>query len=782
MPLATRKHKNVSIVCSVCKKSRCHSKYRRHLFTHARNGEIALNNVYKLLFKVRIPRRDMKHGNIRNTQSGYECLYQNELNVECKHIVLNLQHHLVSVHKLDKFSMKFNELMAESLIKKPLKRLSTVCGVLTSETQSNPTILSDQSDNTSSYMNISVGACVDTQGFTHESFDEPYSFHNESDSESLVDNEVKEGPSLTMSTPVTSFPQLHSTSTSNIRFIDNEKVISEFHSFLLTKGGGGRRNTPIKGDISSFRSLIKELGWDNLWDPSKLNHYISSATCSPSTLYCRLRVYERFINFLRMQIPSFLPSLEHLKVIEVMLSNLKEAIGKDRHLRSKHTMTVSRERMPLSFDVLRSWRSARAFVEVKEYFLLLHEKNNNLTESLFRQLRNYLIVEIILANAQRSGIIEGMLIKEVLKAKSNVTGDRLHYLYVENHKTGCLQPAIIYLEAEIYNFLFTLVTIVIPLLPCIERSRTDANCHVFQTWTSDRLRTSTISNCLRIGLKLFGIDDPKGCPTNYRKAASTLISMHKPAMQESLSQFMCHSRSTTERHYRHHMSHRGLSSVFNDLAHCQGLSSEEVGDISSNEHHTELSTITNDQLFTCAVNTIDENLPTCSDLSKQNEVLETNNDLDDTIASIFEYSINISSESDESCLNENPTHPQTNTSGLSSLPETINLNQSTIISPNSNSSNLTNVSRYACKRNSKSIFVDQYQEDTFFFTFDSLIEKALHHKPVASSDVYKLAYNSERFRPLWDHLITNFGDQLALKKVTDKIRTFARNNRKDFTL
>ena len=34
-----------------------------------------------------------------------------------------------------------------------------------------------------------------------------------------------------------------------------------------------------------------------------------------------------------------------------MLSNLKEAIGKDRHLRNKHTMALSRERMPVSVGV-----------------------------------------------------------------------------------------------------------------------------------------------------------------------------------------------------------------------------------------------------------------------------------------------------------------------------------------------------------------------------------------------------------------------------------------------
>ena len=47
-------------------------------------------------------------------------------------------------------------------------------------------------------------------------------------------------------------------------------------------------------------------------------------------------------------------------------------------------------------------------------------------------------------------------------------------------------------------------------------------------------------------------------------------------MQESLSQFMCHTRSTTERHYRHHMSHRSLWPVFNELSRCQALPSEDT--------------------------------------------------------------------------------------------------------------------------------------------------------------------------------------------------------------
>ena len=410
---------------------------------------------------------------------------------------------------------------------------------------------------------------------------------------------------------------------------------------------------------------------------------------------------------------------------------------------------------------------------------------------MFRQLRNYLIVEIVLANAQRSGIIEGMLIKEVLNARNNTNTDNLHYIYVENHKTGSIQPAIIYLENEIYNYLVTFITRVIPLLPSIKQSRTRNHCHVFQTWTSDRLRTSTISSCMRAGLKLFGIEDPKGCPTNFRKAASTLISMHKPTMQEPLSQFMCHARSTTERHYRHHMSHRGLSSVFTELARCQALPSDEGRSTDVPENYDN----GNSQTDHFSANNTVQNLPPCSSVSLLNDGmmhsdddddldrmvhLDDDDDLDRTIASIFEDSININNDSDEYCLGERSTL-NSNSSFLSKVSNNIP-SKPTTTSVDSVAFQPTIKSRYACKRNGKSIFANQSQEDTFFITFDSLITKALHCQPVSACEVRILACKTDQFRPLWNNLVSEFGDELGLKKVTDKIRTFARNNRKSYKL
>ena len=145
-------------------------------------------------------------------------------------------------------------------------------------------------------------------------------------------------------------------------------------------------------------------------------------------------------------------------------------------------MTASRERMPHSLDVLREWRSRRESVEVKKLFLLSTpvEISSKLDEGLFVQLRNYLIVEIILGNAQRSGIVEGILIGEVLKAKDNANKDNILYIYVEQHKTGYIQPAIIYLTKEVYNYLLLFVTVIIPELPAIGHVRSGDDCHVFR--------------------------------------------------------------------------------------------------------------------------------------------------------------------------------------------------------------------------------------------------------------------------------------------------------------
>ena len=42
----------------------------------------------------------------------------------------------------------------------------------------------------------------------------------------------------------------------SLQFIDTEKIVKVFHAFMLTKGGGGKRNTPIKKDNVMFQKAL----------------------------------------------------------------------------------------------------------------------------------------------------------------------------------------------------------------------------------------------------------------------------------------------------------------------------------------------------------------------------------------------------------------------------------------------------------------------------------------------------------------------------------------------
>ena len=69
----------------------------------------------------------------------------------------------------------------------------------------------------------------------------------------------------------------------------------------------------------------------------------------------------------------------------------------------------------------------------------------------------------------------------------------------------------------------------------------------------------------------------------------------------------------------------------------------------------------------------------------------------------------------------------------------------------------------------------------FFRTYEGLIIDAMASRPIGNHDILMVACNSVYFSPLWNNLISKFGKNRALKKLSDKIRTFARNNRHKFS-
>ena len=135
------------------------------------------------------------------------------------------------------------------------------------------------------------------------------------------------------------------------------------------------------------------------------------------------------------------------------------------------------------------------------------------------------------------------------------------------------------------------------------------------------------------------------------------------------------------------------------------------------------------------------------------------------------------SNSDDVC--SNPTFPEifVPSSATASLP---NIDKNIEVSSQPFELPTQLESQFSCKRNGKSIFCDQYEENKFFLTFEGLIIDAMASRPISNREILMVARNSVHFSALWNNLILKFGEDRALKKLSDKIRTFARNNLQNF--
>ena len=205
--------------------------------------------------------------------------------------------------------------------------------------------------------------------------------------------------------------------------------------------------------------------------------------------------------------------------------------------------------------------------------------------------------------------------------------------------------------------------------------------------------------------------------------------MHNSSMQEPLSQFMCDARSTTQRHNWHHMSHRTLYPVFNELARCQRIPLEDAVTTTASLE-VDASTL-NGNVHLCnkslKVPSISHDNP-CKNSYSQHQEKWLDSEAENTLANNFEDSLNITAsdlegadcDSDFELINSMYTIVNVPFSPLSHINNPIgeSENQTTV----QETLQTIKTSRFASIRNCKSIFEGQLQENIFFSTFDSWLE------------------------------------------------------------
>ena len=165
-----------------------------------------------------------------------------------------------------------------------------------------------------------------------------------------------------------------------------------------------------------------------------------------------------------------------------------------------------------------------------------------ITQTVFVTIRDFLITQIILANANRSGVISNMTVGEFARGK-NILHDGKYVVSVKDHKTASTHgPARVIMNGALYNWL----DIYRHKLRSQLTATSDA---MFLSWNGKPLASGHVSRAVRSSWKKGGLDDPVHCTLMRKSAVSEVHANHRD-MAVELADLMTHRVETARKYYR----------------------------------------------------------------------------------------------------------------------------------------------------------------------------------------------------------------------------------------
>ena len=524
----------------------------------------------KLLFQTKYTRNNSKL-KARSIRYGNVCPILVD-GLPCSRNVIDLQTHLRRIHSLFPINVEFLQAIDSA---KTCKREVFYKDTCSGEVKMNPYShqLSHESSISNSFSDSSIPIPIDQSASSRDIENSSYDADSDEDNYSI--------------------PPLSCSNT----FSDNSNTnislsLEKFKNFLATTLGGSNSSTSINVTISNIFMLLNAVGERNLFDPETVNLHLTNESKSgktPSTLIARVDSLSKFVNYVADFQRGVLPNNFELVRFCSIIKGLKKSLFKTKTKRQKIVMSRNRVRYPETIEFLKQWREKRKSLGLLELFEAYNDGELEvLSQNSYARLRDYLIVEILIPNSQRPGSICGLILKEIELAKTDITEEGFHKLFISDHKTGHLSSAVLFIYPDIFRAILIFIYKILPRLPIYQSysSKITKDSHIFQTFTGSRLLSSYITPILRSFVSTMGINF-NGTLTDIRKAAATMTGKHQPNLHETMANFLCHSLKAHDKYYMIQHGHRDLSLAFQSLERFQSIPTstptKSIPKISSND-------------------------------------------------------------------------------------------------------------------------------------------------------------------------------------------------------
>ena len=786
------------VLCQVCSHIRDCGKYRRHLKMHVRQGKLSPDDVEAIIFQSRYTRSTSRI-KPHSRKEGKQCPIVVE-GVPCSRLVLNLGTHLIRYHSIttsDKQycdALKGAEFITKEIFYKSSIRVkqNPLHGPITNK---EPIVTPQQSEKS---IELYQPETPLLEGFNIDDLDphsQVYSFTDESDTDDII--------SSVPTSISTSFLQL----------------IFSFRRYSATIAGGCRCISFLKMETTNLMILCNSLGEVNIFNATKVNSFLTqelSSGKSPSTIQSRLYSLSRFLSYLKCYKPAILPNDKQLNDLTCLIKGAGISLSKFKKKRHQVIISKTRKHLPETINTLNQWRKKRKYDNTLHLFSeYAKESTLMLVECDYTTMRNFLILELIIPNGQRPGVIHGVTIDEIQEAKTLITPEGYNKLIVAKHKTGLLQFATLFIYPEIFSCLTILVDVILPKLPVYTNnvSRLTGYSSVFQTYTGQTISSSRVTPILRNYLLHMGIQF-SGTITDLRKAAATLTGKFSPNLHELMALFMCHSVSTHDRSYRIHVGDDGLTEAFNSLEKFQSQSlnnlSPHVSELDHCQHSCDTLTPTNSSLASSP----SQDSPCTFD---NVQMMSSDDNNMDHMSLTTHFNINIQQKESN---NTTQLHSIQQLAPDDSIPYPTNVDLppayisiDNAISPpiaknslcksdhlkmkvveihltkrifdigETRTNSFNELGVFSCKKTykKKQILRHKGDDDIYKEVFDVFINRK-NNIHVAKRLVIEQAHNCEMFAPVLESLYERFSQEVVDRKIVNKVRTLANKKQSSMKL
>ena len=168
-----------------------------------------------------------------------------------------------------------------------------------------------------------------------------------------------------------------------------------------------------------------------------------------------------------------------------------------------------------------------------------------MSQQQYTHVRDFLMVNVAIANANRSGVLSEMTVEQ-LKHASKM--DDNYIISVSEHKTAIIYgPAKVIVSSTLYSWLMAFVNDVRQRCVILAGDQQATNC-LFVSWNGEQLSSGQVTRCIQNIWSRAGLG--KITCTLIRKAAVSAIHQQCPDQKANLADLMCHNVSTASKYYR----------------------------------------------------------------------------------------------------------------------------------------------------------------------------------------------------------------------------------------